>query len=157
MKPYRCLLSLVRLAARATVVAALGVATSPGMAAEDDMRVVGRMVIPIGSGDWGFGFVAGTVAQERGADEFTAMPGPRVDLTAWFSGSSGRFQGLSFNGMRVVAPEPVLHADGAENTAPGVRWEYVALGVAGVAVLAWAIADDLWGAVDRGLDEAADD
>ena len=131
------------------------------MAAADDVRVMGRLAVPLGSGDWGFGFVAETVSPEQRTGGFKATRQPRVDLTAWFSGSSGRFEGLSFNGMPVVTPEPALHVDGAQSTAPGVRWGYVALGVAGVVVAAWAIADafsdDLADAIDQALDDAADD
>ena len=88
------------------------------------------------------------------------MPQPRADLIAWFAGSSGRFEGLSFNGVPVVTPGLVLHVDGAESTASGVRWDYVALGVAGAAVIALAIgdalSDDIADAFEEKIDEAAE-
>ena len=161
MKPCRCLLSLIRLVARTTVAVALGVAAALNVAAADDIRAMGRLAVPLGSGDRGFDFVAETASREQRTDELAATLQPRIDLTAWFSGSSGRFEGLSFNGMPVVTPEPVLHVDGTASTAPRVRWEHVALGVAGVVVAAWAIADafsdDFVGAIDQALDAAAGD
>lgn len=160
MKPYRWPVPLIRLAARASVAVALGVAAPFNMATADDIRVMGRLAVPLGSGDWGLGFVAETVSGEQRTGEFSATLQPRVDLTAWFSGSSGRFEGMRFNGMPVVTPEPVLHVDDEESTTRDVRWGYVALGVAGVALAAWAItdafSDDLADAVDKALDDAAD-
>ena len=55
---------------------------------------------------------------------------------------------MQFNGLPVVVREPVLYAaDGEEDTDAGVRWEYVALGVAGgaaaVLVIGAVLADDL--------------
>ena len=86
-----------------------------------------------------------------------AMPQPKVDLTAWFSGSSGRFDNLSINGLPVISPEPVLYADSAKSTDAGASWQYVVLGVAGAAVVLWAIADafsvDLTDAIDREIDD----
>lgn len=161
MKPYRWPASLIRSAARASVAAALVVAAPFNMAAADDIRVMGRLAVPLGSGGWGLGFVAETASREQRTGEFEATLQPRVDLTAWFSGSGGRFEGLSVNGLPVVAAEPVFHVDGKESTARGVRWGYVALGVAGVAAAAWAVteafSDDLADAVDKALDDAADD
>ena len=97
MKPCRCSSSLIRLAAHATVVVALGVAATLNMAAADDMRVMGRLVVPLGSGDWGYGLIAETMSREQRTGEFKATLQPRVELTAWFSGSSRRFEGLSFS------------------------------------------------------------
>ena len=82
-------MSLIRLAARATVAVVLGVAAALNMAAADDIRVMGRLAVPLGSGDWGFGFLAETVSREQRTGEFKATLPPKVDLTAWFSGSSG--------------------------------------------------------------------
>ena len=74
-------------------------------------------------------------------------------VTAWYSGSIGRFESLSLSGMPVVTLEPVLYVDGTKTSAPAIRWQYVALGLAGAAVVLWAIteafADDLAEAIDN--------
>lgn len=161
MKPDRWPLFLTRLAARASVAAALGLglAAAPNVAVADDGRVTARLTVSLGSGDWGFGFAAGTVPRELRPRELETTLQPRADLTAWFSGLSGRFEGLSFNGLPVVMRAPVLHVDGGESAAPGMRWDYVALGVVGVIVAALAFgdafSDDFVDAIEQKLDEAA--
>ena len=161
MKPYRRFCSLVRMAARAGVAVAFGVSATLNVAAADDGRVMGRLAVSLGSGDWGFSLVAETVFREHRTGERRSAPQPRAGLTARFSGASGRFEGLRFNGVPVVSPEPVLHVDGAESTASGVRWDYVALGVAGAAVVALAIgealSDDFVDAIDEALEGGAGD
>ena len=162
MNMRRCPLSVVRLAARTTVVAGLtlGIAAALNMATADDTRVMGRFVLPLGSGDWGLTFRAETVSQLQWKGESKATPQPRADLTAWFSGSNGRFENLSINGLPVISPEPVLYVDNTENTDSGVGWEYVVLGVAGVALVLWAIADafsdDLTDAIEQEIDNYLD-
>lgn len=160
MKPYRRAFSLIRLAARAGVAVAVGAAATFNVAAADDGRVIGRLVVSLGSGDWGFGLVAETVSRGQWTGERRAMLQPKADLTAWFSGPSGRFEGLSFIGIPVFEPEPVLHVDAAESTAPGVRWDYVALGVTGAVLVALAfggdaLSDDVGEALAKGVEEAA--
>ena len=160
MNPYRRPRSLIRVAARASIAIAIGVAATLSVASADDGRVTGRLAVSLGSGNWSFGLVAETVSREHRAGERGAMPQPRADLTAWFSGSSGRFEGLNFNGVPVVTPAPVLHVDSAESTDAGVRWDHVALGVAGAAVVALAIgdalSDDIADAFEEKIDEAAE-
>ena len=160
MNPYRRPRSLIRVAARAGVAVACGVAATLNVAAADDGRVMGRLAVSLGSGDWGFGLVAETESRDQRTGERGAMLQPRADLTARFSGSSGRFEGLSFNGVPVVTPAPVLRVDGAESTDAGVRWGYVALGVMGAAVVALAIgdalSDDVADALTEGIEEAAE-
>ena len=160
MKLYRRSFSLIRLAACAVVAIAFGMAATLNVAAADDGRVMGRLAVSLGSGDWSFGLVAETGSREHRTGERKAELQPRADLTAWFSGSSGRFEGLSFNGVPVVARAPVLHVDNAESTDAGVRWDYVALGVAGAAVVALAIgdalSDDIADALTEGIEEAAE-
>lgn len=160
MKPYRRFFSLVRMAARAGVAVAFGVSATLNVAAADDGRVMGRLAVSLGSGDWGFSLVAETASREHRTGERRAMLQPKADLTAWFSGSSGRFEGLSFNGMPIFKPELVLHVDAAESAARGVRWDYVALGVTGAVLVALAFgdafSDDFVDAIEQKLDEAAE-
>ena len=162
MNMRRFPLSVVRLAAGATVAVGLtiGAAAALNMVAADDTRVMGRLVLPFGSGDWGFAVRAETDAQERWTGESKATPQPRVDLTAWFSGSKGRFESLSLNGMPVISAEPVLYVDRTEGMDSGVGWVYVTLGVAGAGLVLWAIADafsdDLTDAIDKEIDDYLD-
>ena len=159
MNVLRCPLSVVRLAARSIVAAGLtlGVAAAFNVAAADEVHVMGRLVLPFGSGDWGFAVRAETVSRVQWTDELKATPQPRVDLTAWYSGTNGRFENLSINGLPVVSAEPVLHLDSTESTDSGVGWQYVALGVAGAAVILWAFADafsdDLADAIEEEIDD----
>lgn len=162
MNMRRCTLSVVRLAARATVAVGLtlGAAAALNMATADDTRIMGRLVLPLGSGDWGLTFRAETVSQVPWKGESKAAPQPRVDLTAWFSGSNGRFENLSINDLPVISPKPVLYVDNTENTESGVGWEFVALGVTGAALVLWAIADafsdDLTDAIEQEIDDYLD-
>ena len=79
MKLRRCLLSVVRFAAGATVAAmvTLGVVVLLNMAAADDTRVMGRLVLPFGSGDWGFAVRAETVAQAQWTGKVKQCLSPR--------------------------------------------------------------------------------
>lgn len=157
-----CPTLVVRLAARTTVAVGLtlGAAAALNVATADDTRVMGRFVLPLGSGDWGLTFRAETVSQVQWKGESKTAPQPRVDLTAWFSGSNGRFENLSINGLPVISPEPALYVDNTENADSGVGWEYVALGVTGAAVILWAIADafsdDLTDAIEQEIDNYLD-
>ena len=156
MNMRRFPLSVVRLAAGATVAVGLtlGVSATLNMAAADDTRVMGRLVLPFGSGDWGFAVRAETVAQEQWTGESKATPQPRVDLTAWFSGSKGRFESLSLNDLPIIPPEPVLYVDGTDS---GDGWLNVTLAVAVAGLLVWGIADsfseDLTDATDKDIDD----
>ena len=65
---------------------------------------------------------------------------PAVELSARFTGPDGRFEGLRLNGLRIGAP--VLRAEeaGSRGRDIGVG---IALGVAGVLVLGYVLADDV--------------
>lgn len=65
MKPYCRPFFLVRWAARAGVAVALCIAATLNVAAADDGRVMGRLAVSLGSGDWSFGLVAETVSRDQ--------------------------------------------------------------------------------------------
>ena len=159
MNMRRCPLSIVRLAAGATVAVGLtlGAAAALNMAAADDTRVMGRLVLPFGSGDWGFAVRAETVAQEQWTGESKGAPQPRLDLTAWFSGSNGRFESLSLNDLPIISPELVLYVDSTDSTDSGDGWVNVTLAAAVAGLLLWSIADsfseDLTDAIDKEIDD----
>ena len=99
----RVLSSLVRVAGCAALAAVLGLSSAPGASAAD-LRVLGRFALSFGSGDWSLGVRADAYAQERRTDPLDNFPRPVVEPTTRFSGTSGRFESLRFNGLPVVSP-----------------------------------------------------
>ena len=95
--------SLVRVASCALLAAVLGLSSAPGVAAAD-LRVMGRLALSFGSGDWSLGVRADADARERRTDRLENSPRPVVDPTTRFSGTGGRFESLRFNGLPVVSP-----------------------------------------------------
>ena len=146
--------SFFRFATSAAFAATLVVAAMTGAAA-NDARVVGHLSLSFGTGDWSLGVRTETGAYEPRRDEYRNRLRPALDLTARFSGPGGRFESLRFNNLPVVVRAPVLYADGTEESAPGVRWEYVALGLAGGVVVALIVVREaVVGTAEDVLDDA---
>ena len=95
--------SLVRVAGCAVLAAVLGLSSALGAAAAD-LRVMGRLALSFGSGDWSLGVRADADARERRTDRLENSPRPVVEPTTRFSGTGGRFESLRFNGLPVVSP-----------------------------------------------------
>ena len=95
--------SLVRVAGCAVLAAVLGLSSALGAAAAD-LRVMGRLALSFGSGDWSLGVRANADARERRTDRLENSPRPVVEPTTRFSGTGGRFESLRFNGLPVVSP-----------------------------------------------------
>ena len=152
----RAVSSLARFATCVVVAAAFGIGATHDVAAADTTYVMGRMTLSLDSGDLSFGIRA---EAEHRTSLFESAMLPLVDLTARFSGPSGRFEAFHFNGLPVVVREPVLYAaDGAEDAGAEVRWEYVAVGVAGAAAAVLAILPALAkDAVEEIVDNVTDD
>ena len=134
--------SFSRFVTIAAVAPTLVIAAMTGAAA-DDARVVGHLSLSFATGDWSLGVRAEAGVYEPRRDENRNRLRPAVDLTARFSGPGGRFKSLRFNGLPVVVRTPVLYADGTEESASRVGWEYVALGLAGVAVVALIVRETM--------------
>ena len=95
--------SLVRVAGCAVLAAVLGLSSAPGVVTAD-LRVMGRLALSFGSGDWSIAVRADADARERRTDRLEKAPRPVVEPTARFSGTGGRFASLRFNGLPVVSP-----------------------------------------------------
>lgn len=95
--------SLVRVAAYAVLAVVLGLSPAPEAAAAD-LRVMGRLALSFGSGDWSLGVRAHADARERRTDRLENSPRPAVEPTTRFSGTGGRSESLRFNGLPVVSP-----------------------------------------------------
>ena len=150
-------LPLFRIAACATIAGVLALGSAAlNVAAAGDMRVMGRLTLTPGSGDWGIGVRATSIVHEQGTGEFRTTLRPVVELTARYSSESGRFESLSLNGLSLGAAEGVLYVDEGESAAP------LALGaIAGAAVVLFALtdafSDDLADAIETELEEHLDD
>ena len=83
--------------------AVLGLSSAPGAAAAD-LRVMGRLALSFGSGDWSLGVRADVDARERRMDRLENSPRPVLEPTTWCSGTGGCFESLCFNGLPVVSP-----------------------------------------------------
>ena len=75
--------SLSRIAACVVVAGTLALGSAAlNTAAADEMRVMGRLALPLGSGDWSIGVRATSVAEDQGTAKFRTTLLPAVDLTA---------------------------------------------------------------------------
>ena len=95
--------SLVRAAGCPVLAVVFGLSSAPGASAAD-LRVLGRLVLSFGSGDWSLGVCADADARERRMDRLENSPRPAVEPTTRFSGTGERFESLRFNGLPVVSP-----------------------------------------------------
>ena len=95
--------SLFRVAGCAVLAAVLGLSSASG-AAVVDLRMMGRLALSFGSGDWSLGVRADADARERRTDRLEHSPRPVVEPITRFSGTGGRFESLRFNGLPVVSP-----------------------------------------------------
>ena len=101
--PNRVPSSLVRVAGCAVLAVVLGLSSAPGAVAAD-LRVMGRLALSFGSGDWSLGVRAGADARERRTDRLENSSRPVVEPTTRCSVTGGRFESLRFNGLPVVSP-----------------------------------------------------
>ena len=83
--------------------AVLGLSSAPGAAAAEQ-RVMGRLALSFGSGDWSLGVRAGADTRERRTDRLEDSPRPVVEPTTRFSETGERIESLRFHGLPVVSP-----------------------------------------------------